>query len=281
MLRAAWAPYGVIRHMEKRLIESIEACRPGSDDVASPEMTDVARQIQQDPQARSLYERVQKWDANICATMEDVVVPAGLAERIHERLRSQAAVSPSEILVSASQSRVAEPTVELPPPQDLPSRWSRRKWLAGVATIAATILVAAFLSVWLPGDGERPLEEVAEGWFNELSGNWQDAQRPPAEFPLPGAITASPTSWQWLAKHSSARGVVYQLQDRGGTKALLYVVHLTRSGLPSTPPASPQSNTAGKAVGYWQSGDKVYVLVVPGDERSYRAIVSSSPVPLA
>ena len=75
--------------------------------------------------------------------------------------------------------------------------------------------------------------------------------------------------------------MVYQLQDRAGATGHLFVVRLTRTGLPGAPPASPQSNTAGKAVGYWQSGDKVYVLVVPGDERNYRAFVSSSPVPLA
>jgi hypothetical protein len=272
--------------MDKRLIESIEACRPGSDDIASPELADAARQIQQDPQVRSLYERVQKWDAVVAATIAQVSVPEGLADRILQRLRCESAISPVELHGSAGQPPTVEAAVQLaavqlPAVQELDSRWSRRKWLAGLTTIAATILVAAFLSVWLPGDGDRPLEEVAEGWFQELSGNWQETQQPPGEFPLPGAITASPTSWQWLAKHSSARGVVYQLQDRAGTTALLYVVHLTRTGLPATPPTRPQSNTAGKAVGYWQSGDKVYVLVVPGDERSYRAFVSSSPVPLA
>lgn len=267
--------------MEKRIIESIEACRPGSDDIASPDMVDVARQIQQDPQVRSHYERVQKWDAAVSATMEEVGVPEGLAERILDRLRSQAAVSTSEIRSTGSQQPVAEAAVRLAPPHDLDSRWSRRKWLAGFATIAASILVVAFLSVWLPGDREVPLEDIAEVWFQELGANWQDAQQAPGEFPLPGAITASPTSWQSLAKHSSARGVVYQLQDRAGATGHLFVVRLTRTGLPATPPASPQSNTAGKAVGYWQSGDMVYVLVVPGDERTYRAFVSSLPVPLA
>jgi hypothetical protein len=267
--------------MDKQLIESIEACRPGSDDIASPDMGDLARQIEQDPQVRALYERVQKWDAIVSATMEGVAAPEGLAERILNRLHSQAAVSTGEICNSSNQPPVADAAVRLAPPQDLAARWSRRKWLAGVTTIAATILVAAFLSVWLPGDGELPMEEIADGWFQELGANWQDTQQAPGEFPLPAAITASPTSWQRLAKHSSARGVVYQLQDRAGTTALLYVVRLTRTGLPATPPPSPQSNTGGKAVGYWRTGEMVYVLVVPGDERSYRAFVSSSPVPLA
>ena len=268
--------------MEKRLVESIEACRPGSDDIASPDMADVARQIQQDPQVHSLYERVQKWDAAVSSAMDKVSVPEGLAERILDRLRAQAAVSTNEIRSLGGQQPIAEAAaVRLALPLDLASRWSRRKWLVGFTMIAASILVVAFLSVWLPVGGDVPLEEIADGWLQELGGNWQDTQLAPREFAVPGAVMASPTSWQWLAKRSSARGVVYQLQDRAGATARLYVVRLSRVGLPTAPPASPQSNTAGKAVGYWRSGEVVYVLVVPGDERSYRAFVSSSPVPLA
>ena len=39
---------------------------------------------------------------------------------------------------------------------------------------------------------EMPLEEIADGWFQELGANWQDTQQAPREFPLPGAVTASP-----------------------------------------------------------------------------------------
>ena len=267
--------------MEKRIIESIEACRPGSDDIAAPDMVDVARHIQQHPQVRLHYERVQEWDTAVSATMEEVGVPEGLAERILDRLRSQAAVSTSTTRSSGSPPPVEDSAALMLPSQVLASRWSRRQWLAGFTAIAATILVAAFLTVWFPGDRDVPLEDIAEGWLEELGANWQDAEQAPREFRLPGAITASPTGWQWLAKHSSAQGVVYQLQDRAGATGHLFVVRLTRAGLPATPPSSPQSNTAGKAVGYWQTGDTVYVLVVPGDERDYRAFVSSSPVPLA
>ena len=270
--------------MDKQLIENIEACRPGSDDVASPEMADVARQIEQNPQARALYENVQKWDAAVGAKMEDIDVPQGLQDRILERLRS-AAGSTVEALNVASHPLDVEPAVQIAPPPEPVSRrsrrhYSRRQWLAGFAAIAACVLVAAFLSVWLPSDSEVPMEDIADGWSQQLAANWQQTEQPPREFAVPGAITAAPVGWQWLAKHA-AHGVAYQLQDRAGTTAILYVARLSRTGLPLAPPAAPQSNTGGKAVGYWRSGDMVYVLVVPGDERSYRAFVSASPVPLA
>ncbi len=223
---------------------------------------------------------MQKWDAAVAAKMEDFDVPEGLQQRILDRLRS-AASSASEAFSVASPTPLAdEASVSLAPPQEVVSRWSRRQWLAGFATIAACVLVAAFLSVWLPGDGEVPMEEIAEGWSQQLAANWQQVEPAPREFAVPGAITAAPVGWQWLAKHA-AHGVAYQLQDRAGTTAVLYAVRLSRAGLPLAPPSTPQSNTAGKAVGYWRSGEMVYVLVVPGDERSYRAFVSSSPVPLA
>ena len=212
--------------------------------------------------------------------MEDIDVPEGLQARILDRLRSAVPSASEAFIVAGQPPLAAEPSVRLAPSPESVSRWSRRQWLAGFATIAACVLVAAFLSIWLPSAGDVPLEEVAEGWSRQLAASWQQTEQAPREFALPSAITAAPVGWQWLAKHA-AHGVAYQLQDRAGTTAVLYVVRLSRAGLPLAPPSSPQSNTAGKAVGYWRSGEMVFVLVVPGDERSYRAFVSSSPVPLA
>jgi hypothetical protein len=242
-------------------------------------MADLARQIEQNPQARALYENVQEWDAAVAAKMEDIDVPQGLQDRILERLRS-AAGSTVEALNVASHPLDVEPAMQITPRQYSRRQYSRRQWLAGFAMIAASVLVATFLSVWLPSDSEVPMEDIADGWSQQLAASWQQTEQPPREFALPSAITAAPVGWQWLAKHA-AHGVAYQLQDRAGTTAILYVARLSRAGLPLAPPAAPQSNTGGKAVGYWRSGDMVYVLVVPGDERSYRAFVSASPVPLA
>jgi hypothetical protein len=103
----------------------------------------------------------------------------------------------------------------------------------------------------------------------------------PRGFAMPSAVMATAKAWQWIDGRKAQGGVAYRLQGRNGREALLFVVRMARSGLPDTAPINPQSNTAGKAVGYWQSGQNVYVLVVPGDERSYRTFVGSSPAPLA
>ena len=85
--------------MDKRIREGIEACRPGVDDLLDAELAslielaDAARAVGEDPNARLLRERVQKWDVAISASMEQVPLPTDLAQRILERL--QAADSPA------------------------------------------------------------------------------------------------------------------------------------------------------------------------------------------
>ncbi len=291
--------------MDKRIIEGIEACRPGSEDLQSPEMSNVARQVQHDPEVAQFYERVQQWDAAISAAMDQVSVPSGLADRILLRLRSadstpdepeQPAILNGAVVAAAltvDQSSLATSTLSAASvsmgahdaaggrAQSTFSRWSRRQWLAAFSTIAAGILVAAFLSTWLPGRADMPLEEIAETWRQQLGPAWHDAQHAPGDFAVPPAILARPAGWQWIVTHGSGRGVAYELQDRTGAKAVLYVVRLSRPELPTAPPLGPQMTTGGKAVGYWQSAGRVYVLVVPGDDRSYRSFINSSPVPLA
>jgi hypothetical protein len=61
---------------------------------------------------------------------------------------------------------------------------------------------------------------------------------------------------------------------------MLYVARLSRPELQTSPPLSPQPGSVGQAIGYWRSGDVVYVLVAP-DGLRYQAFVRSSSAPLA
>ncbi len=106
------------------------------------------------------------------------------------------------------------------------------------------------------------------------------AGRAPRDFPLPEAIRATEVRWQWIGRYTPTPVVAYELNHPQAGKAMLYVTRTSRGGLPSAPPLTPQWRSGGEAVGYWQTGEKVYVLVVP-DERSYRAFVRPSAAPLA
>jgi hypothetical protein len=279
------------RNMDKRTREGIEACRPGSDDLDSTDLSDVAGQVERDPEARAFYDRVQKWDAAIAGTMDRVSVPEDLCERLLAAVGSGAQAC-DRSLARAIDGAMASATANHAPDANASevvadkasiassARWSRRRWLGACSGIAATILVAAVLSTWFATNSPVALEDVADGWFEQLTPQWQDIARAPRGFAVPAAVLATPTSWQWIAKQSGP-GVAYQLETPSGRKAMLYVVRMARPELPASPPGRPQSATGGRAVGYWRSGQLVYVLVVPGDERSYREFINSAAAPLA
>jgi len=277
--------------MDKRTREGIEACRPGSDDLHSTELSDVARQVERDPEARAFYDRVQRSDAAIAGAMERVSVPEGLCDRLLAALgTSEQACDRS--LARAVDGALASANANHAPDADAAdlvadkssiasdARWSRRRWMAACSGVAATILLAAVLSTWFATSAPVALEDVADSWFEQLTPQWQDVARAPRCFAVPAAVLASPTSWQWIARQSEP-GVAYQLQSPSGHKAMLYVVRMSRPELPGGPPTRPQSATGGRAVGYWRSGQLVYVLVVPGDERGYREFINSAAAPLA
>jgi hypothetical protein len=275
--------------MDKRILEGIEACRPLSDDLHSSEMSEVERQVRNDPAARLVYERVQKWDAAISASMEDVPLPPGLAERLRERLEASVAERRSPP-PAAALSRVVAAAMQaaaVPPHQanDVrPGRrgLSRRQWVGvGVSTLAAALLVAGGLIIFQPRD-DISLEAMAEDWLHEIDAHpdaWRSMQPPPRSFAIPSVVSAAPDGWRPIDKY--ATGVAFKLVHEAAGSAILYVARLSRPNLPSAPPSRPQFTSGGKAIGYWQSGGVIYVLVVPGDERSYRTFVRSAPIPLA
>ena len=49
--------------IDPRLLEALEACRPGSDDLAQPEMAELAAALESSEELRALLDRVQKFDA--------------------------------------------------------------------------------------------------------------------------------------------------------------------------------------------------------------------------
>ena len=270
--------------MDKRIREGIEACRPGSDDLLDPQLADVAQAIGQDADARAAEDRVQKWDVAIASALEQVPVPAGLAERLLARL--QTAVentnpdAPALLAESATAAQqvpgVGEDAVDAPLRRSI---WQRRHWAgASLAAIAAAVLVIA-AGYWMQVDSDLPLDQLAARWHEELTNDWHPAERAPSDFPVGESLRVPPTRWQWIGQFTPTRVVAYELVQ-GQTKAMLYVARMTRSGLRSTPPSSPQMDTAGRAIGYWRSGENVYVLVVP-DVRNYRAFVRPSTAPLA
>ena len=66
----------------------IDACRPGSRDLQSPQLQAVAEHLRSDRAARETYHRLQQFDACVTEAFHDVSVPADLGHRILARLQA-------------------------------------------------------------------------------------------------------------------------------------------------------------------------------------------------
>lgn len=277
--------------MDRRIREAIEACRPASDDLHDADLTDAARAVQDDPQARLDYERVQHYDAAIVKSIDDVPIPAGLEERILARLRA-AEGEPlngrnDELLAgvvtaaTGEQPAAGQPATE-PHVVPAPRRFGmprRRSSVAALAAVLSCVMIVAAYSLW-PEPGEEDLVTLAERWQGGMNDKWESMDDAPHELPVPaGALHVAPARWQWISHYAKHPVVAYELNDPRAGKATLYVAKMKREGLRSSPPLKPQSNSR-KVVAYWQSGSCVYVLVVD-NERDYQRFVRPSTAPVA
>jgi hypothetical protein len=259
--------------MDKRLIEGIESCRPGSDDLHADEMADVRQRVERDPAAAEAYLRAQRWDAAVTSVLEEVHVPEGLASRLLAGLQAENNVAAREHQMTAC---TAVPSVRGRP-------WRRRwvAWSSAVAIAAGAVAVFVASDLWRPASSV-PWEEMADGWLAMLDPSptsWRDVDQSPREFRVPAEIVATAAGWQPIGK--SKHAVAFKLVRADGASAMLYIVRGSDSSLPAAAPADAQSTTGGKAVGYWQRGGFTFILVVPGDQRSYRQFVRATATPLA
>ncbi len=150
-------------------------------------------------------------------------------------------------------------------------RIERRRLVQIGLTLAACLLVAAGLALWAQPDVKQvAVNERAVGWYEQLGDGWQPLGKAPKEFAVPKGIGGNLRGWQTVAKSVAQRGVVYDLGEFG---AVLFVLKATRRDLPSSMPRTPQSTTAGYAIGAWQSGGLMYVLVVRGNQQTYQKLL--------
>lgn len=273
--------------MDKRIYEGIEACRPASEDLDDGELAEVAGRVNEDPQARLVYDRVQEFDAAILKSIDDVPVPAGLAERILDSLR-EAEQQTNGHGDAALAGVVAAATTTGEPPSEasvVPALGSsgrfgfsrRRATAAAITALLACVLLIVVVNL-LQESSELELVDLASHWQGKLGDDWQQTA-PPADFAVPAAVQNAASRWQWVDRYLAVPVVAYELQNAKGGRAMLFVARMNRAGLPSAPPVRPQW-ASGKAVAYWQSGARVYVLVME-NERSYQDFVRTSAAPFA
>jgi hypothetical protein len=277
---------------DRQFLTRIDACRPGSDDLHAPEMAQAAARVAADPVAQGLYQRVQAADAAVALAMTSVQPPDGSRQRLLARLahaqetaaqeaRTQDASAQdaatgalecvNEAIAANDEHRPPEDAARpVAPPGTRPLRVRRFGIFAAALATAAAIAVVGWnqfstttiSSAALPqraaeffARDARVAEPAGEGW--------------PISRQLPRRAGATRRG---VSDFLDRDGVAYDLRYRR-IKATLYVVRATVDGLPTSPPMRPDATTGGYAVGSWQEGDLLYVLVVSGSEREYRRFV--------
>jgi hypothetical protein len=251
---------------KQQIQEAMEACRPGHGDVDDPEMARLAAELVASRDLEDRFARLQQLDGALADAIQDVPVPAGLADRLMARLSA----APVDAALPES-SRVGEAVVV--PASD--RRRARPWWFAVAGVVAAVILVS--VSVWqsgrnVPWTTSTVLEEAISLYSNENqeTGRLVSEVSPPWALPLSPAVRSWPgTRWRPLAGFLDRKGVAYDLTSVRGTRATLYVVNRTIAGLPDEPPSRPSPGTGNCTAAAWQQGSLLYVLVVQGDPAAY------------
>jgi hypothetical protein len=124
-------------------LERLDAVRPGSDDLALPDLAEAGEVLLRDSEVAAEFERRQALDVRIAAAMHDVPVPTGLKERLLAQLPLAESVA-----VAPARTRV-----------------SRRHVLALLSGVAASVLAAGVY--WVANAQPQPvsveqLRETAE-----------------------------------------------------------------------------------------------------------------------
>jgi hypothetical protein len=277
---------------DQRIIEALEVCRPGSDDVADPALGVLADAIEADPEVAQLYARLQEVDGRVAAAFADVPVPEGLEGRLLERLgvASDAGVSADEAAAQGAgqvadvfatpDSAAHDPGPQAPSPSRPvpggPRRAMRaRGWLfaGGGVAVAVALVVGAMLAFSHSGREytRRDVLDEAIRFFGQETPEAGRRDEPPSDYPLSSEIARLPEmeiQWRWVSGLLESRGVAYDFRGPRGVRATLYVLDLQVAGLPAAPALRPSFTTGGCSVEAWQEGELLYVLVVNSGNRA-------------
>ncbi len=253
---------------DERVREALEACRPGSEDRSLPELG-LKQLLEANPQLRDLQRRIEQADVQIGAAMHEVPVPEGLA-----------------LKVLAALETAREQSVS---PRRLANRGRRWFVASGLAALAASILVALWLGVPHAGplDESGVLDSTCRRFLSEVeadraTGRLLDESEPPEQFAMSRAVARVPElRWREVRGLLGRQAVAFDFPGAEGHRATLYVLASASSDILRTrPPANPIQSTGGVCASVWKEGDRLYVLVVRGDARSYRRLIYAPSGPL-
>jgi hypothetical protein len=249
---------------DRELITGLDACRQASNDLAQPDLRDVAESVASDERAAEIRVRIERIDAAALRAMHNISLPAGLESRLVARLRNAAQPTPA-VLCETDSSR------------------TRRRWLAWsagfAAVVAATIAAVMLLRPPLPLD-ERDLASSRQ-WHDQIvaADDWLAIGSGDLDWPGLSKLYLSPRRYRDASSIVGREAYAYDLGSPGGLQATLFVIpQEARAGLSGSPPPQPASFTLGSSIAAWQQGGVIYVVVVGSDRlQDYHKLVRTTP----
>jgi hypothetical protein len=250
------------RERERSLIEAIEVCRPGSDDLSDPHLSALREELARNPEMKAMYDRVQELDTKIGQAFRAVSVPDGLAERILDRLGQDDMESDTQV------------PCDLQPQESIVATAGRMrwKWLIGAGATLATAAAVVIAVLVFSNANDQPVagadvRQAAMAQFALDLGTFGTGlspiqEAPPAGYPVSSEVILRGVRWRWVDDLLLERkAVAYDVSLPAGGRATLYVLKAKSAGLPTAPPARARG-TGNRSVAAWKSGDLVYVLVL-------------------
>ena len=275
---------------DPRILEAMEACRPGSDDVTDDAMTPLRAALSESSGLAQAYQRLQVVDRAMAEAMADVPVPEGLEGRILDRLNEQtqelgdaACVIPSEF-PSISGERSGS------------RRIFARRWLVMAGSVAAAALLLVGVWIGMRPSAEYSVSEVLsfaiENAINSQhgAGALVTPQTPaPPEFPLSPALMSLVAGnhhstwevrWRPLSAFLNRQAVAYDLVGSRGISATLYVTECSAEGAASEIPLHSMHSSGQNSASAWREGKFLYILVVDGGPQTYEQMFAGAGGPL-
>ena len=276
-------------HLDEHTWQAMEACRWGTADSHDPDLRTLMSRIAACPEIGKISNRIELIDHKIGAAFQNVSVPTRLAQSILDHLsRAGNPISTPDALKEkplqgASANDTVRP-VSLPPPL-------KRKTLHRWTLISSGVLSAAvlFFALWLnlfKGESyteQRIFDEAIRFFHADApSGRTPWAEKsPPKTFPFSRAVFFSNgICWRVIRDFLGQSGLAYDLPNRDGGRATLYVIRKSLEDLPNEPQHHPFT-TGGFTTSAWQEGGLLYVLVVQGETSTYQKYLNLPRGPLA
>jgi hypothetical protein len=271
-----------------KVIAALDACRHDSDDHDLPEVASVLTDVPQERAAE--YRRaIERIDRAVGGAMQEIPVPSGLAERILAGVQAHSSTAGAvcdqdqicghELLarpIETGEKLVrpsGDPVVVGEAGKGVARRPSRRLVLAGtLLTMAAGFLIAVVLQLTRESLDAGDLLAQAKLFYatDDHSAPFSDKE-PPFSAPVGSVIGWRPVTFL------SRAGAAFELSGGAGRRRVagtLYVIPVSSfrgpvfSGLPAGP--LPRG-TSGMTVAVWTVGKDVYVMIVKGDEATFRS----------